>query len=319
MRALLIFGFLLAGALPVAAATYPERPIRIIVPVPPGGSSDFTARIVGQKLVEALGQNVVIENRGGASGVIASEMVARANADGYTLLMSSSSTHGIGPVLYRKLPYDAIRSFTHVALINTIPTAMVVHQSVPANSIREFVALAKARPDAYSFGSSGGGSASRLMGELFKLETGAPLTHVPYKGSGLATLDLIAGQVQVMFDGLPSHIANIKSGKLRAIAVLGERRSAALPNVPTAAEMGYPRIEGSLWYGVSGPAGLPREIVEKLRKEIFRIDALDEIRERFAGAGAFPSPLGPGEYTKFIAAENAKWAPVVAASGATAE
>ena len=319
MRAFLIFCFLLAGALPVAGATYPERPIRMIVPVPPGGSSDFTARIVGQKLVEAFGQNVVIENRSGASGVIASEMVARANADGYTLLMSSSSTHGIGPVLYRKLPYDAIRSFTHVALINTIPTAMVVHQSVPANSIREFVALAKARPDAYSFGSSGGGSASRLMGELFKLETGAPLTHVPYKGSGLATLDLIAGQVQVMFDGLPSHIANIKSGKLRAIAVLGERRSAALPNVPTAAEMGYPRIEGSLWYGVSGPAGLPREIVEKLRKEIFRIDALDEIRERFAGAGAFPSPLGPREYTKFIEAENAKWAPVVAASGATAE
>ena len=319
MRALLIFGFLLAAALPVTAATYPERPIRFIVPVPPGGASDFTARIVGQKLGEAFGQNVVIENRGGASGVIASEMVARANADGYTLLMSSSSTHGIGPVLYRKLPYDAIRSFTHVALINTIPTAMVVHQSVPANSIKEFVALAKAKPDAYSFGSSGGGSASRLMGELFKLETGAPLTHVPYKGSGLATLDLIAGQVQVMFDGLPSHIANIKSGKLRAIAVLGQRRSAALPNVPTAAEMGYPRIEGSLWYGISGPAGLPREIVEKLRREIFRIDALDEIRERFAGAGAFPSPLGPQEYTQFIQAENAKWAPVVAASGAIAE
>ena len=302
-----------------AAEAFPQRPIRLIVPVPPGGGSDFTARLVAQKMAEALGQNIVVENRGGAAGIIATEIVARASPDGYTLLMSSNTTHGIGPVLYKKLPYDAMKSFTHIGLINSVPALMVIHQSVPASSVKEFVALAKAKPDALSFGSSGGGSTSRLLGELFKSVTGAPLTHVPYKGSGLATMGLASGQLQVMFDGLPSHAAQIKTGKLRALAMLSPKRSNILPDVPTMAEAGFPGIEGALWYGISGPAGLPRAVVEKISSEIFRVDALEEVVNRFANMGAFPSPLGPRDYREFIVKENAKWAPVVLSSGATAD
>lgn len=301
------------------AAAYPERPIRLMVPVPPGGASDFTGRLIAQKMAEAFGQNVVVENRGGAAGIIATEIVARANADGYTFLVSSNTTHGIGPVLYRKLPYQALTDFTHIALINSIPTVMVVHQSVPAATVREFVALAKARPKSLSFGSAGGGSTSRLMGELFMIQTGAPLVHVPYKGSGLAAVDLAAGQVQVMFDGLPSIIAHVKSGKLRPLAILHSKRSGALPDVTTMAEAGYPGIEGALWYGLSGPAGLPKVIVDKIAREVFRVVALDDIRERFASMGAIASPLGGADYTAYIRAENAKWAPIVQSSGAATE
>lgn len=303
----------------LAADTYPQRPIRLIVPVPPGGGSDFTARVIAPKIAESLGQNVVVENRGGAAGVIATEIVARASPDGYTLLMSSSSTHGIGPVLYKKLPYDPIKDFTHIGLINSVPAVMVVHQSVPANTVKEFVALAKAKPDALSFGSSGAGSASRLFGELFKSVTGAPITHVPYKGSGLATMDLASGQLQVMFDGLPSHLAQIKSGRLKVLATLSSKRSNVLPDVPTIAEAGFRGIECALWFGISGPTGLPRTVVEKISNEIFRIDALDEVKNRFATMGAFPSPLHPTEYAEFILKENAKWAPVVRSSGATVD
>jgi tripartite-type tricarboxylate transporter receptor subunit TctC len=302
-----------------AATPFPQRPVRLVVPVPPGGASDFTARLIGQKMADTFGQNVVVENRGGAAGIIATEIVAHANADGYTLLVSSNTTHGIGPVLYRKLPYNAMSDFTHIALINSIPTVMVVHQSVPAASVKEFVALARAKPKSLSFGSAGGGSTSRLMGELFMTVTGAPLTHVPYKGSGLAAVDLAAGQVQVMFDGLPSIVAHVKTGKLRPLAILDPKRSSVLPDTVTMAEAGYPGIEGALWYGLSGPAGLPGNVVDKIASEVFRIVALDEIKERFASMGAIASPLGSSEYAAYIRAENAKWSPVVRASGAAVD
>lgn len=296
---------------------YPQRPIRLVVPVPPGGAGDFTGRLVGSKLAEALGQNVVVENRGGAAGVIATEFVSQATPDGYTFLLSSSTTHGIGPVLYRKLPYDAQKNFTHIGLIATVPAVMAVNQSVPVHSVKEFVALAKSKPGTLLFGSSGSGGPPHLMGELFKAVTGAPITHVPYKGSGPAVIDLVGGQLQVMFDGLPSLIGQIKAGKLRAIAAVGATRSAVLPELPTMAEAGYPGIEGGLWFGVSGPAGVPRNIVDRLSKEIFEAVAIAEVKERFASVGAFVSPLGPRDYTEFIRTENAKWGPVVKASGAT--
>lgn len=299
-----------------AAEGFPQRPIRLVVPVPPGGAADFTARIIGQKLTESLGQNIVVENRGGAAGTIASDLVAQATGDGYTLLFSSSTTHGISPLIYKKLPYDPMKSFTHIALINTIPAVMVVHQSVPAKSVKEFVALAKSKPNTFLFGSSGSGSPPHLLGELFKMVTGAPITHVPYKGSGPAVVDLAGGQLHAMLDGLPSLISQIKSGRLRPLAAASAKRSAVLPDLPTMAEAGYPGVEGGLWYGISGPAGVPAAAAERLSKAVFAATALPDVKERFATVGGFSSPLGPKEYTEFIRKEMVKWAPVVKASGA---
>ncbi len=299
-----------------AAEGFPQRPIRLVVPVPPGGAADFTARIIGMKLTESLGQNIVVENRGGAAGTIASDLVAQATGDGYTLLFSSSTTHGISPLIYKKLPYDPMKSFTHIALINTIPAVMVVHQSVPAKSVKEFVALAKSKPNTFLFGSSGSGSPPHLLGELFKMVTGAPITHVPYKGSGPAVVDLAGGQLHAMLDGLPSLIAQIKSGRLRPLAAASAKRSAVLPDLPTMAEAGYPGVEGGLWYGISGPAGVPAAAAERLSKAVFAATALPDVKERFATVGGFSSPLGPKEYTEFIRKEMVKWAPVVKASGA---
>lgn len=302
-----------------AAEIYPARPIRLIIGVPPGGAADFTGRLVAGKLVDALGQNVVVENRGGAGGTIATDIVAKATPDGYTLLLSSSSTHGVGPVVYRNLPYDPFKDFTHIVMINDIPAIMVVHQSIAAKSVKEFVALAKSKAGGYLFASSSSGSGPHLMGELFKLVTGAPIAHVPYKGSGPAVLDLAAGQVHVMFDGPPSLIGQVKAGKLRPLAALSDKRSILLPDLPTMVEVGYPDIKGGVWYGLSGPAGLPAPVSERLRKEVSRIVLLDEIKEKFATGGAIPMPLGPKEYTQFIRAENKKWGEVVRVSGATAD
>jgi tripartite-type tricarboxylate transporter receptor subunit TctC len=301
----------------LAADDYPQRPVRLVVPVPPGGAGDFTGRLIGGKLADALKQNIVVENRGGAAGVIATEFVSNAAPDGYTLLLSSSTTHGISPVLYKKLPFDAMKDFTHIGLIATIPGVMAVNQAVPARTVKEFVELAKAKPGTILFGSSSSGSPPHLMGELFKSVSGAPIVHVPYKGSGPAVIDLVGGQIQVMFDGLPSLIGQINTGKLRALAAVSAKRSLALPDLPTMAELGYPGVEGGLWYGISGPANVPRAIVERLNREIFAAVALAEVKERFASQGAFVSPLSPRDYTQFIRSEMNKWGPVIRASGAT--
>ncbi|HEX2829133.1 MAG TPA: tripartite tricarboxylate transporter substrate binding protein [Burkholderiales bacterium] len=306
-----------APALSHAAETWPQRPLRLVVPVPPGGASDFTARILGAKLGELLGQQIVVENRGGAAGTIASDLVAQATPDGHTLLFSSSTTHGIAPSVYRKLPYDPMKSFTHIALVNTIPAVMVVHQSVPAKTVKEFVALAKQKP--LLFGSSGAGSPPHLLGELFKMKTGAPLTHVPYKGSGPAVIELAGGQLHAMFDGLPSLLGNIKAGKLRPLAAASAKRSTVLPDLPTMAEAGYPGVEGGLWFGISGPAGVPPAISDTLSKAVFTAVAQDDVKERFASVGGFSSPLGPKDYTEYIRKDIAKWAPVVKAAGATVD
>lgn len=317
----LLVVFLLVHAVCGAAVTetYPQRPIRLIVGVPPGGAADFTARITAAKMSEALGQNVVVENRGGAAGTIASDIVAKATPDGHTLMLSSSTTHGIGPVLYKKLPYDALKDFTHIGLINSVPGVMVVHQSVPATSVKEFVALAKAKPGTLLFGSSGSGSPPHLIGELFKSVTGAPIVHVPYKGSGPAVIELAGGQLHAMFDGLPSLIGQIKAGKLRALAATSATRSSLMPELPTMAEAGFAGVEGGLWFGVSGPAGVPRAAVDKISKEIFRITALDDVKERFANVGARATPLAPAAYTKFIRDEMGKWGPLVKSSGASVD
>jgi tripartite-type tricarboxylate transporter receptor subunit TctC len=308
----------LAPLAPTAAQEpYPNRPLRLIVSVPPGGAGDFTGRLVGSKLADLVGQNVVVENRAGAGGIIASELVAKGSNDGHTLLLSSSTTHGVAPVLYRQLPYDALKDFTHVALVAVFPGMMVVSATVPATTVKELVALAKAKPNAFLFASSGNGSAPQLLGEQFKIVTGAPIVHVPYKGSGPAVLDVASGQVQLMFDGLPSLIGQIKGGRLRPLAALSTKRSTAFPEVPTIAEAGYPGVEGGVWYGISGPAGMPKPVVDRLLKELGRVIAQDDYRDRLALVGANPQLLGPKEYVAFLQTEQAKWGRIIKASGAS--
>jgi tripartite-type tricarboxylate transporter receptor subunit TctC len=301
-----------------AAATqgYPARPVRLIVAVPPGGAADFTARIVGQKLAEGLGQNVVAENRGGAGGTIASEIASKAPADGHTLLWSSSTTHGVGPVLYAKLPYDALEGFTHVALATSLPMYVVAHASVPVKTVKDLVALAKSRPNTLHFYSSGNGGMPHLVGEMFKSATASPIVHVPYKGSGPGVVDLAAGNVQLAFDSLPSIFPHVQSGRVKLIATVGSKRSGKYPDLPTLAEAGYPQVDGKVWYGISGPPGLPKPVVSRLSAELKRLLGINEVRERFGQQGADATFLPPDEFVAFLKAEWAKWGPVVKATGA---
>lgn len=316
MKRLFLFA-LLCCALPVFAAdVFPERPLRLVISVPPGGAADFTGRVVAAKLSELVGQNVVVEGRPGAGGIIASTYVTGTTPDGYTLMLSSSTTHGAAPVLYKKLPYDAMKGFTHIAGVSLIPAMMAINAEVPARTVKDFVALTKANPGKFYFSSSGNGSAPQLFGEAFKIKTGALMTHVPYKGSGPAVVDLAAGQVHMMMDGLPSLIGQIKAGKLRPLAAMNEKRFAIFPDVPTMAEAGYPGLEDGVWYGLSGPAGIPRPIVEQLYKVMLRVLASPDVVERFAQVGSYPMPLGPKDYEAFILKENKKWGEIVRISGA---
>ncbi len=298
---------------------YPSRPVRMIIGVPPGGAADFTARIVGQKLADGLGQNVGAENRGGAGGTIASDITAKSSPDGHTLLWSSSTTHGVGPVLYTKLPYDALKDFTHIALATSLPMYLVAHQSVPARSVKELVALAKAKPNTLNFYSSGSGGMPHLVGEMFKAATGAPIVHVPYKGSGPGVVDLAAGNVQLAFDALPSLFPHIQSGRIRPIATVGGLRSSKYPDLPTLAEAGYPQVDGKVWYGISGPARIPKPVVDRISAELKRILDLPDVRERFGQQGADATWLAPDAFVAFMKAEWAKWGPVVKATGAKAD
>jgi tripartite-type tricarboxylate transporter receptor subunit TctC len=299
-----------------APQPYPARPIRLILGVPPGGAADFTARIVAQKLGDPWRQNVVVENRGGAGGTIACEIAANAAPDGYTLLWSSITTHGVGPLLYSKLPYDALKSFTHIGLAATLPLIMVVHAGVQAATVKELVALARARPGTLHFASSSSGSLPHLMGEAFKSAAGAPIVHVPYKGSGPAVIDLAGGNVQIMFDAPPSLYGQIKAGRLRVLASAYSKRSELFPEAPTLAEAGYPGLEGALWYGVSAPARLPRELQSHINGDLQKALGAPDVKERYAQQGAIATPSNPAAYADFISAELAKWAPVVKSSGA---
>jgi tripartite-type tricarboxylate transporter receptor subunit TctC len=321
MRGSLFLAAFLSAVVPslAAAQAYPARPVRLIIAVPPGGAADFTARIVGQKLAEALGQNVVGENRGGAGGTIASDITSKANPDGHTLLWSSSTTHGVGPVLYTKLPYDALRDFTHISLATSLPMYVVAHQSVPVKSVKELVALAKARPDTLHFYSSGSGGMPHLVGEMFKSATGSPIVHVPYKGSGPGVIDLAAGNVQLAFDSLPSIFPHVQSGRVKLIATVGKKRSSLYPELQSLAEAGYPQVDGMVWYGISGPPRMPRPVVERISSELKKILVLPDVRQRFGQQGADANYLPPPEFVAFLKAEWAKWGPVVKATGARAD
>jgi tripartite-type tricarboxylate transporter receptor subunit TctC len=299
-----------------AQAPYPNRPIRIVVPFPPGGATDILARAAGQKMTEAWGQSVVIDNRPGAGGNIGSELVAKAPNDGYTLLMGTVGTHAINASLYAKMPYDHVKDFAPVVLVAGVPNVLVVHPSVPANSVQELVAYAKANPGKLNFASSGSGTSIHLAGELFRVMAGVQIQHVPYKGSAPAVADLVGGQVQLMFDNLPSALPQIRGGKLRALAVTSATRAPALPDVPTIAESGLPGFEASSWFGLLAPAGTPREIIVKVNGEIDRWLATPEAKEKLSAQGANAAGGSPEDFAKHIAAETAKWAKVVKESGA---
>ncbi len=314
--ALLLIASLAAGAGP--AQDYPSRPVRMVVPFSPGGSTDTLARIVGQKLTERSGQPVIIENRAGAGGHIGAEQVAKSAPDGYTLLLGGVP-HAISASLYSKLPYDLARDLAAIAEVASFPSAIVLHPSLPANSVKELIALARARPGQLSFGSAGIGSPNHLSLELFQAMAGVRMVHVPYKGSGQLVGDLLAGQVQLASMGLPVAVPHVQSSKLRAIAVTGAARSPLLPEVPTVSEAGLPGFEVTSWYGVFGPAGLSPDIVAKLNSEIGSAVTGPEVKERLAALGAEPSVKAPDQFARYVRQEITKWAKVVKDSGAKAE
>jgi len=314
--ALPLIASLAAGA--SLAQDYPSRPVRMVVPFSPGGSTDVLARIVGQKLTERSGQPVIIENRAGAGGNIGAEQVARSAPDGYTLLLGGVP-HAISASLYSKLPYDMARDLAAIAEVASFPSAIVLHPSLPANSVKELIALARARPGQLSFGSAGNGSPNHLSLELFQTMAGVRMVHVPYKGSGQLVGDLLAGQVQLASMGLPVAVPHVQSGKLRAIAVTGAARSSLLPEVPTVSEAALPGFEVTSWYGVFAPAGLPADIVAKLNSEIGSAVTAAEVKERLAALGAEPSVKSPDQFGRYVRQEIAKWAKVVKDSGAKAE
>ena len=296
--------------------SYPTKPIRLVVPFPAGGATDILARAVAQKLTEAWGQAVVVDNRPGAGGNIGSELVAKAAPDGYTLEMGTVGTHAINASLYAKMPYDHVKDFAPVILVAGVPNVLVVNPSVPANSVQELVAYAKANPGKLNFASSGSGTSIHLSGELFKVMAGVQMTHIPYKGSAQALQDLIGGQVQLMFDNLPPSLPQIKSGKLRALGVTTAARSAALPDTPTIAESGLPGFEASSWFGVLAPAGTSPVIIAKLNAEIAKWLATPEAKEKLVAIGANIAGGTPEDFARHIAAETLKWAKVVKDSGA---
>jgi tripartite-type tricarboxylate transporter receptor subunit TctC len=310
-----------ASACAFAAAPqqgYPNRPVRVVVFVPAGGGADLLARITGLKLGEALGQTIVVDNRAGMGGVIATSLVAKAAPDGYTLLQGGITTHGIGPHIYGNLPYDPMKDFAPIVLTATLPIFLVANTQLPVKSVSELIALAKAKPDSLSFASPGTGSAPHLVGELFKIVTGIPSVHVPYQGSGTAAPDLAAGHVQFMFDAIAGHQPFIQSGRVRALAVTSAARLAAFPDVPTMKELGYPRVDGTVWYGLMAPAATPKSVIAKLNAESRRVLAMQDVKEKLTRAGIDAAGGTPEEFGAFIRAEFDKWGPVVRAAGVKA-
>jgi len=299
-----------------AADAYPSKSIRMVVPFNAGGTTDILARAIGQKLSEVFGQQVVVDNRAGAGGNIGADVVAKSAPDGYTLLMGTVGTHAINPSLYAKMPFDHLKDFVPITQVAAVSNVLVVHPSVPAKSVAELIALAKAKPGKLNFASSGNGTSIHLSGELFKTLTGVDMVHIPYKGSAPAITDLLGGQVNLMFDNLPSALPHIKTGKLRALGVTSSKRAPALPDAPTIAEAGVPGFEATSWFGVFAPAGTPKEVVARLHKEIVKALNSPDTKERLSGQGADLIGNTPEQFAAYIAAETTKWAKVVKASGA---
>jgi tripartite-type tricarboxylate transporter receptor subunit TctC len=310
---LCVFGstFTLAQTGSGVLTNYPTKPIRIVVPFTPGGSTDILARAIGQELSKAWGQPVLIDNVPGAGGSIGADRVAKASADGYTLLMGHIGTLAVNPSLYPKLPYDPVRDFAAVAWVARVPNVLVVHPAVQAQTFQELIALAKAKPGQLNYGSGGNGSAANLASEYLKLQTGTSMLHIPYRGTAPAVTDLIGGQIQVLFSGAPAVLGQIKSGQVRALAVSSPKRMDALPSVPTVAESGYKDFEADQWYGVVAPVGTSKDIVAKLNTQINLALNSAELKARLTSEGAQATPTSPEAFAQLIVKEIARWRPVM--------
>lgn len=303
-----------AGATLAQSGDYPNRPIRLVVPFSPGGSSDTVSRLLSQKLSAQLGQQVVVDSKPGAGGNLGADLVAKSRPDGYTLLFAAGS-FAVNVSLYEKLPYDPIKDFEPVVHVCRVNGILVTHPSVPANSVQELIALAKAQPGAINFASAGSGTILHLAGELFNAQANVKMTHVPYRGSGPALSDLIAGQVQVMFANVPGTLQHVKSGKLRVLAATGDRRASSLPDVPTISESGLPGFQAATWFGVLAPAGTPRDIVAKLNNEMGKALASPDLVEHLRNEGADVVGGTPDQFRTFLKAEVDRWGPVVKGAG----
>ncbi len=299
-----------------AAQSYPSKPIRLIVPFAPGGGVDLIGRIIAQKLQEAWGQPVIVDNRGGGGGNIGTDMVAKSPPDGYTLLMGYVGNLAINPFLFRKLPYDPVKDFSPISLAATAPNLLVAHPSVPANTVKDLVTLAKMKPGSLSYASAGNGTVGHMVAELFKSVTGIGIVHIPYKGNGPAVTDLLGGQVQLMFAAPGAVIPFVEVKKLKALAVASNQRLPELSDTPTFAEAGYPGVEASGWYGVLTSTGTPRNIISALNKEIVRIMQLPDVKERLTVHGYKAVTSSPEEFAQLIKSDLIKWQKVVKASGA---
>src|SRR6266446_4235291 len=297
------------------AQVYPAKPIRMIVAYPPGGGTDIVGRMVAQKLGESLGQSVVVENRGGASGNIGTELAARAAPDGYTILMGNVAPNAINASLFKNLPFDPVADFAPVSLVASTPNILVVHPSTPARTVKEVIALAKAKPGTLNFASAGVGSSSHLAGELFRILAGADIVHVPYKGAGPAMIDVLSGRIQLYFATMPAAMPHVKSGKLAPIAVTSAKRSQALPELPTIAESGVPGYEASTWYGLLAPAHTPNAVIARLHEGVVKILADPALHEKLADQGFEPVGSSPEEFGAHINSEITKWSKVIRDAG----
>jgi len=290
--------------------SWPSRPVRFILPFPPGGGTDILGRLIAERLSAGLGQPVVTENRGGAGGNVGAEAAARSAPDGYTIVLCAPSL-AISPSLYSKLNYDPVKDFAPVSLVATVPNVMITHPSVPAQTLQEFIAHARTRPGTMNFGSGGNGTSNHLAGELFNIVTGAKLVHIPYKGVNLAMQDVLSGQIHLVVIGIPAAAPHIKAGRLRALAVVTPQRTAALPEVPTTDEAGLKDFEVTTWYGVLAPAGTPRPVIARLNSELVKIIHAPEVKERLAASGTEPRTSTPEEFAAYLKQEIAKWGDVV--------
>lgn len=307
------------SAAPVLADTYPSKPIRLVVPFTPGGTTDNLGRLLGTKLGETLGQSVVVDNRGGAGGTIGMDLVAKAPADGYTLLFGTVGTSSINPSLYKRLPYDSHSDFTPIAPFASVPNILVINPNLPVKNVAELIEYSKKNPNKLNMGSAGSGTTNHLSGEMFKSMTGASMTHVPYKGSGPAMADLLGNQIQVMFDNFPGSLPHVKAGSLRALAVTGSARSSALPDIPTMEEAGVKGYVADVWFGVLAPKNIPPEILKKLSTAITDLSKDKVTIEKLQGQGATPLASTPIAFSQLIQSDTVKWAKIVKDSGATVD
>lgn len=298
-----------------AATEYPKRPLRMVVPFPPGGATDILARVVGKRLAEVWSQNVIIDNRPGAGGTLGANLVAKANADGYTLLMGTNASHAIAPSLYANLAYDALKDFAPITLVAIVPQVVVVHPALPVKNIRELIALAKQKPGTLNFSSAGQGTPGHLGMELFKMMTGTSMIHVPYQGGAPGLAAVAGGQVQFMADNMNSALPFIQAGRVRAIGVTSAKRSGALPEMPTIAEQGVTGFDSGSWFGMFAPAGTPAAIVAKLHAETVKTLQLPDVKQTLAQQGAEVGANTPAQFTELIRSDIARWAKVIQAAG----